>query len=492
MDRKRVSDEEVEEVELKVARARGEEGAVPPRGGPEEEEYGGGFEDPFEDDYEEEEDYEDYEEEEEEEEGADAMEVDEEEEEEEDPPPPPPVWLPGVHALQPGESLLPDESAYDLLHMFTVEWPALSMAVLRDELGEQRPPPHTLYVALGSQAERASQNKIVLLKLSALGRTQGGGDDSDSEGFDPDAPEQVEAEGDPLLEHRDVALPGGALTRLRSCPHQPTLLAALSDLGVVSVLDVRHVAGALDAPPSRPLKAPQPLTTFAHHHEAWSLAWSPLHHARLLSGDGAGRLHVWQPLEGGRWAVDQAPYQGHQGGVEDATWSPSEPEVFASAGADGTVRLWDLRRGHTPAATWVGSSSDVNALSWNPRRAFLLASGAEDGPVRVWDLRRLADPSAPTTPQFELAWHRAPLSEVAWSPHEDSLLAASSEDGSVSLWDLAVASERTEVDGHPVPSQLVFLHAQEEVKGVAWHPHVPSLLLSTAGEGLHVWKPANL
>ena len=36
--------------------------------------------------------------------------------------------------------------------------------------------------------------------------------------------------------------------------------------------------------------------------------------------------------------------QGHEGSVEDIHWAPAEACVFASAGCDGTVRMWDTRQ----------------------------------------------------------------------------------------------------------------------------------------------------
>lgn len=396
------------------------------------------------------------------------------------------VWLPGVHALGEGERLVHDESAYELLHELTVEWPPLTFTPLHDQLGDLRTPPHTLYVALGTQAGNASQNKVVLLKLSGLGRQ--GPDEDEDDGFDPDhdAPEHYDAE--PILEHRDLPLPGGALTRLRSCPQQPALLAALSEQGVAQIVDARHVLAALDVPPPRPPRVGPALAQHLHGVEAWTLAWSPKLQGRLLSGDNQGRAFVWSPLDGGRWAVNQAPHVGHVGGVLDAAWSPSEAEVFATAGQDGAVKLWDVRRGAQSVAS-IRAHVEANALDWNARRGFLLLSGGEEGTVKVWDLRRLG---ADTAPQFELAWHRAPVSSVAWSAHEEALLSVAAGDGAVSLWDLSVSSERTEVDGVPLPSQLVFLHAQPHVREVHWHPHVAGLLLSAGEETLHVWRPANI
>ena len=49
---------------------------------------------------------------------------------------------------------------------------------------------------------------------------------------------------------------------------------------------------------------------------------------RLLSGDNAGHLHLWEPREGGAWAVQPRPFRGHTAAVEDLQWAPREAPVW--------------------------------------------------------------------------------------------------------------------------------------------------------------------
>lgn len=109
---------------------------------------------------------------------------------------------------------------------------------------------------------------------------------------------------------------------------------------------------------------------------------------RLITSDCARNIFWWNPTQTG-WTVDNTPFLGHTQSVEDLQWSPSEADVFASCSVDGTIKLWDSRRGKAPVASIDAHDSDVNVISWNSKRAFLLVSGSEDGNFKVWNLKML-------------------------------------------------------------------------------------------------------
>ena len=79
-------------------------------------------------------------------------------------------------------------------------------------------------------------------------------------------------------------------------------------------------------------------------------------------------------------------YHGHSGPVHRAAWSPFARDVFASASADWTVKLW--RDADTSAALTLasGRAVDVTDLAWSPSDATVLATSSLDGGLDVWDL----------------------------------------------------------------------------------------------------------
>jgi ribosome assembly protein RRB1 len=441
-------------------------------------------------------------------------------------PPPPPhpaapaIWRPGVDALDEGETLAYDPTAYDCMHALRLEWPCLSFDVVRDGLGENRATfPHALLLVAGTQAAPRAVNTLTWARLGRLGQGRHGAraaaaDDSDASSSDDD-----DDDADPALHTRSVSLAAG-VNRVRSAPHAPGLTAVWLESGSVVVHDgraaVAELAAARDAAPARPRPSlPAPLAAAAHPTEGFGLDWSPAAPGRLASGDCGGGLRVWEPRDGGAaWAVS-APYgpppaKAGAASVEDVQWSPTEGTVLATAAADGSLAVWDTRAPSRPQLTVPAAhAADANVISWSRRATYMLASGGDDGALAVWDLRALAggaggSSAAPSSSAAaaRIAAHRAPVTSVEWSPAEPSVLVTSGEDAATCVWDLAVERDPDEEAALGVgaaaapdalPPQLMFVHAgQADVKEAHWHPQIPGLLVTTAGDGFNVWKPSNI
>ena len=80
----------------------------------------------------------------------------------------PQVWLPG-DAMEDGETLQYDPTAYDCMSSMSLDWPSLSFDLLRDHLGAPRAAfPHTLFMVAGTQASSAKSNYLAVMKVSGL------------------------------------------------------------------------------------------------------------------------------------------------------------------------------------------------------------------------------------------------------------------------------------------------------------------------------------
>lgn len=430
------------------------------------------------------------------------------------------TFIPGRSILQPGMSLMPDPSTYEMLHTLSTTWPCLSFDIVRDNLGDSRKQyPRTLYAVAGTQAHstRSKENELMILKLSSLSKMDRGnetGSESDSES------NEEEDYSDPILESRSIALPS-TTNRIRSfqppssstqdlAQISPTLTATSMENAQILIHDVTPHLRSLSTPGQLlNSTASKPLSTLRmHKSEGYALDWAPATSyplGRLLSGDSDGLIFSTQRTEGGGWVTDNRPFTGHDGSVEEIQWSPNEKTVFASASSDGTVKVWDIRsKSRKPAVDVRISTTDVNVMSWSRETFHLLATGADDGEWAVWDLRQWKPQNSNSggeprpSPIADFKFHKKPITSIEWHPTDDSVVGLACADNTATLWDLAVELDDEEYGkeaglglgegNEKVPPQLLFIHHVEDGKELHWHPQMPGTVMVTGGSGFGVFK----
>ncbi|KAI9833253.1 MAG: ribosome biosynthesis protein rrb1 [Phylliscum demangeonii] len=418
------------------------------------------------------------------------------------------TFIPGRHKLEPGQTLAPDPSTYEMLHTLTTTWPCLSFDLVRDQLGGNRKCyPATIYAVAGTQAEagREKDNELLVMKMSRLNRNQRADDGNSDDDEDDDQDE--DEDGDPILETRSLPLTS-TVNRVRAHQLPPsnsltaptTMVASMLESGQVVIHDISTQLAALDRPTTvHSAQQDQPLATLLMHQatEGYAVDWSPLvPMGKLLTGDNDGKIFVTTQAEGGRWSTDGRHFQGHAGSVEEIQWSPTERNVFASAGSDGAVKIWDVRsKSRRPAIGVSVSAVDVNVMSWSHLTAHLLATGADDGAWAVWDLRQWKPPATDPGHSSSVAkftFHREPITSIEWHPQDDSIVAVAAADHTLSLWDLAVELDDEESGDTAgvadVPAQVLFLHYMDTIKECHWHPQIPGCVMATGGAGFGIFK----
>lgn len=413
------------------------------------------------------------------------------------------VWRPGVDAMQDGEELTHDPSAYTTLHSVNVEWPCLSFDVLRDPYGMHRTKfPHKMYLACGSQAARAQDNRLYIVKASDVQRTYAGKAPGARDENAMDDSDDEEDYDDPTIEFKAIRHPGG-VNRLRAMPQAPNVIATLSENKMAYIWDARQELSALDRPSdsagpgaASAVVDAKPLASFSGHaSEGYALDWSPTVAGRLLTGDCTKFIYLWERKQGAGWSVDKTPFVGHSNSVEDLQWSPIEKTVFASCSVDKTVRIWDSRTRGKSMLFVAAHHNDVNVISWNRKKRHLLLSGSDDTTFKVWDLRKFKS----SQPVGHFCYHSAPITSIEWHPEEDAMLGVASADDQLTIWDLALeadvegAPQGADVNVDDIPPQLLFVHqGQKNIKELHFHPQIPGLVVSTAESGLNIFKPSNL
>ncbi|EDK45359.1 ribosome assembly protein RRB1 [Lodderomyces elongisporus NRRL YB-4239] len=405
--------------------------------------------------------------------------------------------------LGPDEVMEADPTVYEMLHNVNLPWPCLTVDIIPDNLGnERRTYPATVYLATATQAEKSKDNELIAMKASSLAKTLVKDDNDDDNDDNDDDDDDDEMDADPILDSETLPLKH-TTNRIRVSPFASqqsaeVLTATMSENGDVYIYDLAAQYKAFDTPGfTIPKSLKRPIHTIRAHGnvEGYGLDWSPLvNTGALLTGDMSGRIHLTTRTNT-NWVTDKTPFFASQSSIEDIQWSTGENTVFATAGCDGFVRIWDTRsKKHKPAISVKASDTDVNVISWCSKINHLLASGHDDGTWSVWDLRNFTKPNP--SPVANYNFHKAPVTSISFNPLDESIIAVSSEDNTVTLWDLAVEADDEEISQqrkelkelHDIPPQLLFVHWQKDVKDVRWHQQIPGCLVSTGGDGLNIWK----
>ena len=216
--------------------------------------------------------------------------------------------------------------------------------------------------------------------------------------------------GRPLRGHSEE------VSSLAFSPDGATLASASAD-GTVRLWDV-----ARRAPLGRPLTsaATAPTTTFSVSRSVPTGRRSlrPALMGRSGCGTSPAALRSASRLE------------GHSDPVHSLAFS-RDGRTLASAGSDGTIRLWDVARRAPLGEPLKGHGIGFSSIAFSPDGR-TLASASGDG-IRLWDVARRAALGEP------LEAHNGPVRSLAFSP-DSGTLASTGQDGTVRLWERTLAS----------------------------------------------------
>ncbi|GMM28154.1 rRNA-processing protein [Martiniozyma asiatica (nom. inval.)] len=107
------------------------------------------------------------------------------------------------------------------------------------------------------------------------------------------------------------------------------------------------------------------------------------HHSDDIFITGGAQLNLWdinrnRPISDLSWGADN---------VTTVRFNKTETSIFASAGSDNSLILYDIRT-NSPTQK-IKTSMRNNSICWNPMEAFVFATANEDQNAYLWDMRKM-------------------------------------------------------------------------------------------------------
>ncbi|KAK6203295.1 coatomer WD associated region-domain-containing protein [Scheffersomyces amazonensis] len=161
----------------------------------------------------------------------------------------------------------------------------------------------------------------------------------------------------------------------------------------------------------------------AHPDYIRSVAVHPTKPYILTSSDDLTiKLWNWD----NNWKVEQV-FEGHQHYVMSVNFNPKDPNTFASACLDRTVKIWSLGSSVPNFTLVTHDAKGVNYVDYYPQadKPYLITS-SDDKTIKIWDYQTKSCVAT-------LEGHLANVSFAVFHP-ELPLIISGSEDGTIRFW----------------------------------------------------------
>ncbi|PSF37722.1 hypothetical protein C7H19_09240 [Aphanothece hegewaldii CCALA 016] len=196
----------------------------------------------------------------------------------------------------------------------------------------------------------------------------------------------------------------------------------------------------------------------------WSLAFDPTGE-RLVSGDGAGKVRVWDIGTGECLKTFHQPKKTFHA----VAFCP-DGKTIAGGGDDGKIELWNIEQGITSQSLF-GHTETVWTLAFSDDGQFLV-SGSSDHTIKLWDIKT-------GRCLKNLTGHSERILSVNFSP-DGAFLASVSGDHTIKLWDIKTGRCLQTFEGH-----------QGWVWCVAFSPDSQKIVSGSGDRTIKLWNINN-
>ena len=115
----------------------------------------------------------------------------------------------------------------------------------------------------------------------------------------------------------------------------------------------------------------------------------------------------------------------------------NDPNTFATTGADGSIRHFDIRTLQHSSILYESSANGADGkallrLEWNQNPYYLATFEIDSSKVLIIDAR------VPMVPVCSLEGHSSYVNSFSWAPHSSCHICTGGDDKQALIWDLSV------------------------------------------------------
>ncbi|KFY11035.1 hypothetical protein V492_04715 [Pseudogymnoascus sp. VKM F-4246] len=230
---------------------------------------------------------------------------------------------------------------------------------------------------------------------------------------------------------------------------------------------------------------------FSPHSGSQFLCISEHPQAKILSRDGEVLAEF---VKGDMYIRDMNNTKGHISSITTGTWSPTDPNIIATAGTDSTIRIWDINQKrahkevlvHKDRTAGSGGRTKMTGVVWgSPKQGGnnILVATALDGSLVMWSGN---GPYA--RPAGEIRGAHTPNTRtggVDISP-DGRMIVTRGGDNLIKLWDTRKFKTPVLEVSHPSTSDVYSLST------IKYSPNGANIITGSSSGHLHILNSGNL
>lgn len=166
-----------------------------------------------------------------------------------------------------------------------------------------------------------------------------------------------------------------------------------------------------------------------------------------------------------------AQFEAHPDYIRAIAVHPTQPLLISGAD-NASIKLWDWDQGWKCIRSFEGHDHYVMYLAFNPKDPNTFASACLDGSVKIWSL-------GSSSPNLTFVAHETRgVNFVEYYPHADKpYLITSSDDKTIRIWDYQMKGNVATIEGHT-----------SNVSFAVFHPELPIIISGAEDNSVKIWN----